>query len=257
MLGVDHVAASPVATGTGTITAAHGVLPNPAPAVVGLLARAGAPARGLDVDHELTTPTGAALLVTLASSWGALPAMAVTASGFGAGSRDLPALPNLTQVVVGSAVQTSLSSPGGQPVVLLEANVDDVTGEALGDAIAALLRVGAHDAWLTPIVMKKGRPAHVVSALVDVAAADTVSEALFATTGTFGVRRSTLDRRPLPRRFAAVEVDGHRIGVKVAPHRVKVEHDDAARAAAATGRPLAEVVSRAEEAWRRDATLEP
>lgn len=252
VLGVDQVAASAVTTGTGTIRAAHGVLPNPAPAVVGLLARAGAPARGIDVDVELTTPTGAALLVALAATWGPLPAMTVTAGGYGAGTRDLLALPNVTQVVIGTAGGVRVDPPG-QPVVLLEANVDDATGEALADAIAALLAAGAHDAWLTPIIMKKGRPAHVVSALVDVARVEPVSAALVSATGTFGVRRTTLGRRPVPRRFGSVDVAGHSIGVKVGPHRAKVEHDDAARAAAASGMTLAEVTSLAEEAWRRRA----
>ena len=257
VLGIDRVTASAVTTGTGTVRAGHGVLPNPAPAVVGLLARAGAPTRGVEVDVELTTPTGAALLVALATGWGAMPPMTVAASGFGAGTRDLAALPNLTQVVVGTAAGASgRSEPAGQPVVLLEANVDDATGEALADALAALLAAGAHDAWLTPIIMKKGRPAHVVSALVDVALAESVSGALVASTGTFGVRRSTLDRRPVPRHLDAVEVEGHRVGVKVGPHRVKVEHDDAARVAAATGLALAEVTSRAEEAWRRQVAPE-
>ncbi len=252
VLGIERVAASAVTTGTGSIRAAHGVLPNPAPAVMGLLARAGAPARGVDVDVELTTPTGAALLVALASTWGPLPAMAVTASGFGAGTRDLTALPNLTQVVVGTAGGVGGELPG-QPVVLLEANVDDATGEALADAVVALLAAGAHDAWLTPIVMKKGRPAHTVSALVDVARVEPVSAVLLSTTGTFGTRRSALDRRPVPRRLEEVEVAGHPIAMKVGPHRAKVEHDDAARVAAATGMTLAEVTSLAEEAWRRAA----
>lgn len=251
VLDVELVAASAVATGTGTIRAAHGLLPNPAPAVVALLATVGAPVRGLDIDLELTTPTGAALLVALATSWGPLPAMAVRASGFGAGTRDLPQHPNLTQVVLGDRVDPHPRHGAGQPVVLLEANVDDVTGEALADAVAALLAAGAHDAWLTPVTMKKGRPGHVVSVLVDVGRADAVGDVLVSATGSFGLRRSTLDRRPLPRRFAEVDVRGHQIGMKVGPHRAKVEHDDAARVAAATGLPLAEVVSRAEEAFRR------
>jgi len=249
VLDVATVAASAVTTGTGTVRAAHGVLPVPAPAVVALLARASAPIRGVDVDVELATPTGVALLVALAGTWGALPAMRVGATGFGAGTKDLVALPNLVQVVVGEP-----ASPGGgagQPVVLLEANVDDVTGEALADAVAALLAAGAHDAWLTPVVMKKGRPAHVVSALVDVAVADALVEVLVTTTGTFGVRRSVLERRPVPRTLEVVDVDGHPVRVKVGPHRAKVEHDDAVAAAAALGRTAAEVTSRAEEAWRR------
>ena len=254
VLGVDRVAASTVTTGTGTVRAAHGVLPNPAPAVMGLLARAGAPVKGLAIDMELTTPTGAALLVTLATQWVPVPPMTVSASGFGAGSRDLAALPNLTQVVLGQATEATATADGGQPVVLLEANVDDVTGEALADAVDALLAAGAHDAWLAPVVMKKGRPAHVVSALVDVARLGHVSEALVRATGTFGVRRTTLQRTPLPRSFTTVDVEGRTVALKVGPHRAKVEHDDAHAVAAATGLPLAEVISRAEEAWRHRTT---
>ena len=251
VLDIGRVTASPVATGTGTVRAAHGVLPNPAPAVVALLAQAAAPVHGLAVDLELTTPTGAALLAALATGWGPIPAMTLEAGGFGAGSRDLAALPNLTQVVVGVGASPTGGHPtAGQPVVLLEANVDDVTGEALADAVPALLASGAHDAWLTPVVMKKGRPAHVVSALVDVAVVAAVTDVLVRTTGTFGVRRTELRRTPLPRAFSTVEVDGHPVALKVGPHRAKVEHDDAARVSAATGLSLAEVVSRAEAAWR-------
>ena len=251
VLDIGRVTASPVATGTGTVRAAHGVLPNPAPAVMALLAQAAAPVHGLAIDMELTTPTGAALLAALATGWGPIPAMTVSASGFGAGSRDLDALPNLTQVVVGEeAGATGERAPAGQPVVLLEANVDDVTGEALADAVPALLASGAHDAWLTPVVMKKGRPAHVVSALVDVAVVAAVTDALVRTTGTFGVRRTELQRTPLPRSLTTVEVEGHPVAMKVGPHRAKVEHDDAARVSAATGLALAEVVSLAEAAWR-------
>ena len=246
VLGIDDVAASPVATGRGMVRTAHGMLPNPAPAVVHLLE--GAPSYGIDVPVELTTPTGAGILAALASGWGPLPAMTITSSGFGAGTRELENLPNMTQVVVGTALAPVFGA--GQPVVLLEANLDDATGETLAHAVAALLAAGAHDAWLTPIVMKKGRPAHTVSALVDTALAGTVAEVLRAETGTLGVRGTTIDRWPAARAFDTVEVDGQVVGVKVSAGRVKVEHDDAAAVAAATGLPLREVVSRAEAAWR-------
>jgi hypothetical protein len=251
LLGIDDIAASPVATGIGMVRSAHGLLPNPAPAVVDLLA--GAPTHGVDVPVELTTPTGAGILAALCRTWGPMPAMTITASGFGAGTRDLDALPNLTQVVVGT---TSLASTTGQPVVLLECNVDDVTGETLAHAVQVLLDAGAHDAWLTPIVMKKGRPAHTVSVLADPALAGQLAEVLRQETGTLGVRGSTIERWPTPRTTEAVEVGGVTVRVKVGPGRVKVEHDDAARAARQIGLPLREVVSRAEEAWRRrsDAT---
>ena len=249
VLGVDTVFASAVATGTGMIRSAHGALPNPAPAVVELLR--GAPTYGRDVGVELTTPTGAALLAAMVSGWGPMPAMTIQATGFGAGSRELADLPNLTQVVVGSIAEAGLDR--GQPVVLLEANVDDATGETLAHAVAALLEAGAHDAWLTPIVMKKGRPAYTVSALADPALAGQVAARLTAETGSLGVRGSRLERWPSPRSSGEVEVGGLPVRVKVSPGRAKAEHDDVARVARITGLPLRQVRFEAERAWR-DAT---
>ena len=253
VLDVEQVWASPVATGTGMVRAAHGVLPNPAPAVLELLR--GAPTYGLDVSAELTTPTGAALLAATATGWGALPRMTVEAIGYGAGSRDLDGLPNVTQVVLGQpTVVSDAAEPGrtpGQPVVLVETNVDDATGETLAHAVTSLLEAGAHDAWVTPVVMKKGRPGHTVSALVDPALATSVGRVLLAATGSLGLRGQTLERWPAARTEAEVDVDGVPVRVKVSPGRAKIEHDDAVRAARRTGLPLREVVSRAEAAWRR------
>jgi uncharacterized protein (TIGR00299 family) protein len=245
-LGVDQVFASPVATGTGMVRSAHGVLPNPAPAVVELLR--GAPTYGRDISYELTTPTGAALLAANAVSYGPLPAMTIEATGFGAGARDLDDLPNMTQVVLGTS---GADRAPGQPVALLEVNVDDATGETLAHTVAALLESGAHDAWVTPIVMKKGRPAYTVSALADVALAGQVSKVLVAETGSLGVRGQTLERWPAARSAHEVEVAGLPVRVKISAGRVKVEHDDAVRAARHAGLPLREVVSRAEAAWRQ------
>ncbi|MBW3573346.1 MAG: nickel pincer cofactor biosynthesis protein LarC [Actinobacteria bacterium] len=248
VLGVEQVYASPVATGLGMVRSAHGMLPNPAPAVVELLS--GAPTHGVDVAVELTTPTGAGLLAALCEGWGAMPAMTIASSGFGAGTRELEELPNLTQVVIGRRVTADLAGHG-QPVVKLEVNVDDVTGEVLAHAVASLLDAGAHDAWTTPIVMKKGRPAHLVSVLADPATAAELAAVLALETGSLGVRWMVQERRPAPRHFDEVDVGGVGVRVKVAADRVKVEHDDAAAAAAALGLRLSEVVTRAEEAWRR------
>jgi uncharacterized protein (TIGR00299 family) protein len=250
VLGVDTVWSSPVANGMGMVRSAHGMLPVPAPAVVELLR--GAPSYGRDVPYELTTPTGAAILAATVTGWGPMPAMQVDAAGFGAGTRDLEGLPNLLQVVLGETVAEEPARPEpGQPVTLLEVNVDDATGETLAHAVAALMDAGAHDAWLTPILMKKGRPAHTVSVLADPALADQVAAVLVNETGSFGVRGETLQRWPAARTQHQVEVQGVPVRVKVGAGRVKVEHDDAARAARRTGLPLREVVSRAEEAWRR------
>ncbi|MGI8984332.1 MAG: nickel pincer cofactor biosynthesis protein LarC [Acidimicrobiales bacterium] len=250
VLGVDTVWSSPVANGMGMVRSAHGMLPVPAPAVVELLR--GAPSYGRDVPYELTTPTGAAILAATATGWGPMPAMRVGASGFGAGTRDLEGLPNLLQVVVGEALAAEPARPEpGQPVTLLEVNVDDATGETLAHAVAALMDAGALDAWLTPILMKKGRPAYTFSVLADQALADQLAGVLVAETGSLGVRGETLERWAAARTQGQVDVDGIPVRVKVGAGRVKVEHDDAARAARRTGLPLREVVSRAEEAWRR------
>jgi uncharacterized protein (TIGR00299 family) protein len=252
LLDVDEVQASPVAQGTGMVRAAHGLLPNPVPAVVGLLQDA--PTYGIDLPFELTTPTGAALLAATVSRWGPLPALRIATSGFGAGGREIDGRPNAVQVVIGSA-----TTPGdaptyrgrpGQPVELLEANLDDATGEVLAHTVQALLDAGAHDAWVTPIVMKKGRPAHVVSALADPSRAEAVATVLAAETGSLGLRGTTLERWPLARTMGTVEVEGLPVRVKVRPGRVKVEHDDAARVARHLGLPLREVLARAEAAAR-------
>jgi pyridinium-3,5-bisthiocarboxylic acid mononucleotide nickel chelatase len=255
VLGVDEVQSSSVANGTGMIRAAHGLLPNPAPAVVGLLQ--GAPTHGVDIAMELTTPTGAALLAANVTAWGPLPAMRIVSSGFGAGTREIDGRPNAVQVVVGRSLgadEAGASQVGvapGQPVVLLEANVDDASGEVLAHAVAALLGAGAHDAWVTPIVMKKGRPAHVVSALADPAVAAQVSQVLSAETGSLGVRGTTLERWPRSRAVDTVEVAGLPVRVKISPGRIKVEHDDAARVARLGRLPLREVISLAEAEARR------
>jgi hypothetical protein len=179
--------------------------------------------------------------------------MRIMASGFGAGTRELDELPNCTQVVVGQPVTLPGTSPDaglGQPVALLEANVDDATGEQLAYALAGLLDMGAHDAWLSPILMKKGRPGTTVHVLCDPADADRFRASLRAETGTLGVRGTTLQRWPVPRTIDTVEVDGHAIRIKVSPGRIKAEFDDVARAARGTGVPLRQMAGRAEAAWR-------
>jgi uncharacterized protein (TIGR00299 family) protein len=243
VLDVDQVFSSPVATGVGMVRSAHGLLPNPAPAVVELLR--GAPTYGREVSVELTTPTGAALLSSLATSYGPMPAMTIEATGFGAGTRDIDGLPNATQVVIGQ-LSGQTGSPPGQPASLLEVNVDDVTGEVVAHAVASLLEAGAHDAWVTPILMKKGRPAYTLSALCDPVLVAQIGQVLLAETGSLGIRATTVERWPRARSEAVVDVDGIPVRVKISPGRVKVEHDDAARAARRAGLPLREVVFRAE-----------
>ena len=246
VLGVDEITCSPVAVGLGMVRAAHGIIPNPAPAVVALLE--GIPTRGIDLAVELTTPTGAALMAALATSFGAMPPMTIAATGFGAGTREIDDRPNLTQVVLGEPLAARPAD--GQPVVLLEANVDDVTGEVLAHTIARLLDAGAHDAWLTPILMKKGRPAHTVHVLVDPTLAAQAMGILTAETGTLGVRGQELSRWPAARSLDHVLVDDLSVRVKVSPGRVKAEFDDAARVASRRERPVRTVIAEAEARWR-------
>jgi uncharacterized protein (TIGR00299 family) protein len=243
-LGIEEIEFSPIAVGHGSVTTAHGEFPNPVPAVTELLTRVRAVTSGLDTTMELATPTGVALMTVLGSHCGPMPTMAVSSSGFGAGTRDTPSRPNVVQVVVGERVDAPSGS--GRDAHEVSVNVDDVTGEVLAHTIARLIEVGAHDAWLTPIVMKKGRPAHTVHALCDDAHHDVVIATMLAETGSMGIRSHVVERWPQRRAEMTVDVDGHAIRVKVADHRVKVEFDDAAVAARALGVPVRQVLAEAE-----------
>jgi uncharacterized protein (TIGR00299 family) protein len=273
-LGVDEVTASTVRVGMGMVRTSHGMLPNPSPAAVDLLKDA--PVVGLDINVELTTPTGAALLAGLCSSYGPLPPMRLLASGFGAGTRELDSLPNLVQVAVGEATsgapglsggaigETAGGAAGGwsgvgagaaaaQPLALLEANLDDISGEVVAHAVDALLAAGALDAWTAHVTMKKGRPGVVLSALAHLPDGPRLRDLIGHETGTLGVRVTVVERWPFARQPDEVEVEGLPVRIKRTALRVKVEYEDAARVARRTGLPLREVVSRAEAEARRTA----
>ena len=249
----NDVVVSPVAVGSGTVRGAHGTLPVPPPAVAELLRGVpsyagppGAPAM------ELCTPTGAALLVTLATAWGPQPAMSVDAIGVGAGGRDPAGHANVLRLLVGSA--TGGACADDSPL-LLETNVDDLDPRVWPAVIAALLAAGAADAWLTPILMKKGRPAHTLSVLVAAAHAPAGRATIFRQTSSIGLREQPLGKHALEREMVSVEVDGHRVAVKLARHdgelvNAQPEYDDVARAAAALGRPVVDVLAEAAAASR-------
>ncbi|MBW0117859.1 nickel pincer cofactor biosynthesis protein LarC [Pseudonocardia abyssalis] len=232
LLGVTDLHCGPLPLGRGTVTTRHGVLPLPAPATTALLAAAGAAVTGAG-EGETVTPTGAALLI--GAAFGPVPPMRLGAVGYGAGGRDDPDRPNVLQALLGEA-QGAVA-----PMILLETNVDDVTGEVLGHLVARLLDAGAADAWITPIVMKKGRPAHTVHVLTASERTADCERIVFAETGSLGLRRSPVDRVALPRRESTVDVGGHSVRVKHGPWGSKPEHDDVAAAAAALGLPLREV----------------
>jgi pyridinium-3,5-bisthiocarboxylic acid mononucleotide nickel chelatase len=236
-LEVAEVYCAPLPLGTGTVRTAHGVLPCPAPATLALLA--GATTTGTDLQGETVTPTAAALVRTLPARFEPVPGMRPVRTGYGAGHRVLADRPNVVSVTLAEPVAPATR------VVLLETTVDDVTGETLGHTVSRALEAGALDAWLTAITMKKGRPGHIVSVLAPAALADTLAALVLAETGSLGLRRSTVDREVLPRRFETVHVDGHPIRIKIGPHGAKPEHDDVAATAARLGLPLREVAARA------------
>ena len=194
VLGVDEVSASAVATGNGTVRSAHGWLPNPAPATVRLLE--GVPTYGRDVPIELTTPTGAALLATLCSSFGPLPDMTITRVGLRRGRRRDGRPAELHPGGGRPAADVAGRSAAASPPCVLETNLDDVTGEQLGYAVAAALDAGAFDAWVSPVTMKKGRPGHVLHVLTDAGHADALRDEIERVTGTMGVRATAVERWP-------------------------------------------------------------
>ena len=243
-LGADRIAASTVTVGGGTTRGSHGSIPLPAPAALRILADAQAPTVGA-VPYEACTPTGAAIIAASAGAFGEMPAMVVERIGIGAGGRDPRERANLLRIVVGREVGAAI----GRPVVI-ETNVDDLDPRLWPSALAALLEAGASDAWLTPILMKKGRPAHTVHVLCRAEAVEAVRSALVRHTTTIGMRSYEIDKYALERKYTSVRVDGHEIGVKIAIEHgevvnASVEYEDAVAAAAALARPVKVVIAQA------------
>ncbi len=244
-LGLTAVSASPVVLGSGTTRGAHGPLPVPPPAVVALLH--GVPVLAGPVAKEMTTPTGAAVLASVVSAYGPLPPMVLRGSGTGAGGRDPAELANVLRLVLGDPAP----GPGGQDgAVVLEANVDDLDPRLWPGVLAALLDAGALDAWLAPVLMKKGRPAHVLHVLCPPARLAALQEVALRETTTLGVRSYAVERRVLERAWRTVEVDGRPVRVKLGLLGGEVvnavpEWEDVAAAAAALGRPAKLVLQEA------------
>jgi uncharacterized protein (TIGR00299 family) protein len=254
-LGLERLVVSAVSVGGGTVATEHGRLPVPPPAVVELLR--GVPSSGGPVDLELCTPTGAALLTTLADDWGHQPAMSVARIGVGAGSRDPVGHANVLRLLVGDATSPSAApavpSTGG-PVVL-ESNVDDLDPRIWPVVIASLLEAGASDAWLTPILMKKGRPAHTLSVLVAPDRADVVRREIHRQTSTIGLRELQVRKHELERQMTTIAIEGYTVAVKIARLEgeilnVQPEFEDVAAAARSLGRPVKTVMAEAVAAAR-------
>lgn len=200
LLGIERIVASPVPTGRGTIEIAHGKCSIPAPATAELLR--GVPLAACDVEAELTTPTGAAVLAALAESYGGVPAMRIEAIGCGAGTRELTDRPNLLRLLVGVADSTAAHS---EEIVILETQLDDATGQQIGYCTGELFRLGALDVYTTAIQMKKGRPGTLLTVLCRLPDAELMRTTLFRHTPTLGVRWSTTQRQVLPRQPHSVE----------------------------------------------------
>lgn len=239
-LGVDRVFSSPIPFARGFTRAAHGVLPLPAPATLALLR--GAQLSDAGDGKELVTPTGAALASSLAESYGPLPPLTLERVGYGAGTDDPPARPNVLRVLLGSLV----AAPAGGEVVLLETNLDDLLPELVPDAADLCFAAGALDVWTAPVQMKKGRPGIVLSALARPADERAVAVAMLEETSALGVRVSRLARYELERDERVVSVAGQPIRLKIGlldgrVVNVAPEHDDCSAAARALGRPVKSV----------------
>lgn len=240
-LHVERLVCAPIPLGRGIGEMDHGPMPLPAPATMALLA--GVPVVGVDTPGELVTPTGAAIIVTAADAWGELPAMVMTGTGTGAGTREHPDRPNVVRVTIGDETAEPHARTA---VVVLQANVDDLVPELVPDVLEACTAAGAIDVWTVPIQMKKARPGVMLSVLGRPADERRLAEALLTHSSTLGVRVQRLERYELDRAIREVDMDGHTVRVKIGlldgrVVNVAPEHDDCADVAAATGRPVKQI----------------
>jgi len=249
MLGVERVFASPVPTGLGMTKTEHGAMPIPAPAVVELLR--GAPLYSRGVPVELVTPTGAAILAALVEGYGDLPLMRVEAVGYGAGTHRLD-FPNVLRVLVGDEEPRGRAhaEEAGPGEVVLETNIDDLNPELYEYVLERLFAAGAQDAWLTPIVMKKSRPAVTVSVLCSPQREEAIRGVLFRETGTLGIRSVPVTKQALERDIVKVETRHGAVAVKVGmledrPVTVAPEFEDCTRVARDAGVPARDVYEEA------------
>ena len=244
MLGIERLYSSPLPTGSGVFRSEHGPLPAPSPATTAMLAMAGAPTvpppGGAATAGEMVTPTGAAIVTTLAEF--GQPAMTVTQAGYGLGSRDPSGYPNVVALRVGESAE----APGATTLSLVETNIDDMNPEAFPYVSERLFELGARDVWLTPINMKKGRAGAKLSALVDPGIERQAVDLVLRETSTLGVRVSPVDRYEAGRESITVETSIGALSVKVkrlGDRNVSLspEYEDCRRIARETGLPILEV----------------
>ena len=210
-LGIEKVYCSALAVGGGQVKAAHGIMPVPAPATAELLK--GIPTVGGPIDKELLTPTGAAILTTVAENFGPIPPMTIEATGYGAGTLDSEHVPNVVRLILGRSAEESSATT--DRVCLIETNIDDSTGEIIANAMDKLLSAGALDVFTTPIIMKQTRPAVQLTVICQTADIAKMEEIIFQSGITFGVRRQIVERSKLAREFVTVATRFGNIKIKV------------------------------------------
>ncbi len=249
-LGADRVEASPLNLGGGRIATAHGTLPVPAPGTLELLK--GIPCYASEVEAELTTPTGAAILATVASAFGPPPLLTVRAVGYGAGTRELSGQPNCLRLIVGDSPEAGATDE----VAVLEANIDDMSPQLFEPLMEDLFAAGALDVYLTPVIMKKSRPATVLTVLAEAGAEGRIAPLILRGSTTFGLRLSRRGRLKLTREIRTVETPYGPVAVKTGrlgerTVQVSPEFEDCRRVAASAGVPIREVLEAARAAARR------
>jgi pyridinium-3,5-bisthiocarboxylic acid mononucleotide nickel chelatase len=244
LLGVDHVVCSPINVGSGTIRTEHGILPVPAPAAALLLANVPIYSQGPAV--ELATPTGAAVAATFSSHFGALPPMKISRIGYGAGDRDFPEQPNVLRVLLGKTTHAEEATV----VSVIEANIDDSNPQVLAYAAERLLEAGALDVTLQPLIMKKGRPGHLLRVIAKPHDRETLAQIVFAETSTLGLRVYQAERRVQARSFTDVETPYGSVRMKIACEGgYAPEYEDCRKRAMEAGVPLREVLAAANHAY--------
>ncbi len=251
LLQVTRLSCEPVPTGQGTIEMAHGLTSVPAPATAELLK--GIPLRPSDVPCELTTPTGAALVATLVESFGGPPAMSIESIGCGAGDRDLPQQANVLRVLIG--LPTLVAEAAHDQVCILETNLDDTTGEAVGHCVALLWQAGALDVYATSIQMKKGRPGVLLAVICQLDDQDKMERIMFTETMTIGIRATRATRTTLPRHSRQVEtpwgpVLGKVVALPNGQARFAPEYESCRQLAEGNSIPLAQVMQAAQAAFQ-------
>jgi len=246
LLGADVIYSSPLNLGSGTVKADHGVMPVPAPATAALVAGKPVYARGPAV--ELTTPTGAAVAVTLARDFGVMPPMKIASIGYGAGGHDFPDQANVLRILVGEAT----GAVEATTVVVIEANIDDSSPQVLGYAVERLLEAGALDATLEPLEMKKGRPGALLRVIATPEQRAALAEIVFHETSTLGVRTYTAERLVQARRWVEVETPHGKVRIKVAESSFAPEYEDCRTLARATGVALKDIIAEANFAYLKN-----